>query len=67
MGSTQPKSLLTFRWVRQEDPILLMATTMIRMMVTSQMVERKRSSFLQFNILVIVCLSLSFMFNVVEH
>jgi hypothetical protein len=26
--------LLTFRWVRQEVPMLLMATTTIRMMVT---------------------------------
>jgi hypothetical protein len=39
------KSFLTFRWVRQGVPMLLMARTMIRMMMMSQMMGRKSSSF----------------------
>jgi hypothetical protein len=46
-GPSQLKSLLTFRWVRQEVPMLPMETTMIRMMVMSQMMGRKSSSFSQ--------------------
>jgi hypothetical protein len=45
-GPSPPKSLFTFRWVRQEVPMLLMAITTIRMMVMSQMMGRKSSSIL---------------------
>jgi hypothetical protein len=65
-GPSPPKSLLTFRWVRQEVPMLLMVTTMIRMMVTSQMMGRV-VPFYSCNVLATVCLSLSFVFSVVEH
>jgi hypothetical protein len=60
-----PKSLLTFRWVRQGVPMLLMATTTIRMMMMSQMMGRV-VPFYSCNVLSTICLSLSFVFNVVE-
>jgi hypothetical protein len=46
MGPSPLKSLLTFKWVRQGVSMLLMATTTIRMMMTSQMMGKKSSSFL---------------------
>jgi hypothetical protein len=53
--------------VRQEVPMLLMTTTMIRMMVMSQMMGGRVVPFYSYNELATVCLSLSFVYNVVEH